>query len=201
MSLRENRKSKSIVTSEVLFRRGLGAETCLGGVFGSRICMHSTLGKRENTSMVHFKTWEMLLEIGKPVQGDGKGKTVKQNSKEFYINDPSPSPDFTAPCNFKIGTHYSSYSKTIGLLRRNRSTTESPRKRKCLKKRRLQVAVKSDKQSNNKKNTVVKGRETWRGVIWKEKQTCSSFPHFHTERDSLTWQEVQKKRWRYSAQV
>lgn len=101
----------------------------------------------------------MLLEVGKPVQGDGKGKTVKQNPKEFYINGPSPSPDFTAPCNFKISTHYSSYSKTIGLLR-NRSTTESPRKRKCLKERRLQVGVKSDKQSNNKKNTVVKGRET-----------------------------------------
>ena len=47
MSLRGNRKSKSIVTSEVLFRRGLGAETCWGGVFGSHICMHSTLGKRE----------------------------------------------------------------------------------------------------------------------------------------------------------
>lgn len=162
MSLRGNRKSKSIVTSEVVFRRGLGAETCWGGVFGSHICMHSTLGKRENTLMVHFKTWEMLLEIGKPVQGDGKGKTVKQNPKEFYVNDPSPSPDFTAPCNFKICTHYWSYSKTIGLLRRNRSTIESPRKRKCLKKRRLQVGVKSDKQSN-KMNTVFKGRETWGG--------------------------------------
>lgn len=160
--------------------------------------MHSTLGKRENTHDP-FQNMRNAVRDRKPVQGDGKGKTVKQNPKEFYINDPSPSQILLHHVISK-SVPITRYSKTIGLLR-NRSTTESPRKRKCPKERRLQVGVKSDKQSNNKKNTVVKGGRLWKGGNLKGKQTCSSFPHFHTERDSLTWQEVQKKRWRYSAQV
>ena len=86
-----------------------------------------------------------------------------------------------------------SYSKTIGLPRRNGSTIESPRKRKCLKKRRLQVGVKSYKQ--NKQTTKTKRIQWLRGwgfemkggnLKEKKNQTCLSFLHFHTEIGSLT---------------
>lgn len=92
-----------------------------------------------------------------------------------------------------------SYSKTIGLLRRNGSTVESLRK-KISKEKKVSRGWEWRVKNKTNKNTAVKGMGIWNegqvgNGIWKKKkaQYSSFLQHYHLKITSLTWQEVQKK--------
>lgn len=72
--------------------------------------------------------------------------------------------------------------KTMGLQRRNGSTVESPRKRKCLKRRRLRVGGSEElKTKQTKKNRAAKGVGMWNegGQFEREKKQPPNIHYFY----------------------
>lgn len=156
--------------------------------------------------MVSFKIGEELLEDKEASPERRKGELVKQNPKEFYVNDHSPSPDFTVPCHFKICTHY------WKLFKNNWITEKKWVNNRILKEKKMSEEKKGPSDwkwrvRQKKQKRIQQLRERgfgMKGVIWKKKKKTakhSLFLHYHLEIASLTWQEVQKKRRRNSTQI